>query len=156
MNERAEPVEISTRMRPGEWTPGSLKELTASYQQKLREMGAPEAEIRTSVETPQDGSAQVHVSWQHHGQGTFSDSGQRTGENADISRGDGEAIPQGVPTKDSQGLGAVLGDAERSAIDEPPTGRAMAEKANHSMAGLKIVTDDQGKTYVEDIGPAKA
>ncbi|MCU1520851.1 MAG: hypothetical protein JWN19_1236, partial [Arthrobacter sp.] len=35
-----EPVEISTRMRPGEWTEDSLSELVANYRQELLGMGA--------------------------------------------------------------------------------------------------------------------
>lgn len=58
MNDSTEvPVEISTHMRPGEWTQDSLAQLLAFYQQKLREMGAPAHEIETSVETPEDGGA---------------------------------------------------------------------------------------------------
>lgn len=67
----AEPVEISVRMRPSEWTPESLVELTASYQRKLFEMGAPESEVLMVVDTPEDGSASVRVSWLHQGAHTF-------------------------------------------------------------------------------------
>lgn len=155
MNDSAEPVEISTRMRPGEWTAESLEELTASYQQKLREMGAPEDEIVTAVQTPEDGSAHVHVSWRHAGLHTFSDLGQATVGEVGISRGHGEDIPPGEPTQDSQGLGAILGDAERSAIDEPPTLRSVEERTNQPTDDLRILTDDQGRTFVEDTGPAK-
>ncbi|MHA7305222.1 hypothetical protein ACX80E_08245 [Arthrobacter sp. TMN-49] len=150
-----EPVEISTRMRPGEWTQETLAELLASYQQKLREMGASENEIETSVETPEDGSANVKVSWRHAGVHTFADMGQGTVEEADNSRGHGEAIPRGEATDDSKGLGAVFGDAERSAIDEPPTRRAMEALENQPDPDLVVFTNDEGKTYVEDTGPAK-
>lgn len=115
-----QPVEISTRMRPGEWTPESLDQLVASYQQKIRDMGAPPEAIETSVETPADGSAHVNVSWRHEGQQTFPDLGQTSVEEENISRGHGESIPRGEATEDSKGLGAVFGDAERSAVDEPP------------------------------------
>jgi hypothetical protein len=150
-----EPVEISTRMRPGEWTPESLTELVASYQDKLREMGAPDGEIETSVETPDDGSAHVNVSWQHTGAHTFAQMGQGTTPEAENSRGHGEDIPAGATTDDAKGLGAVLGDAERSTIDAPPTRRATAAAANQPSPDLLVYTDDEGKTYVEDAGPAK-
>ncbi|AIX99928.1 hypothetical protein ART_0330 [Arthrobacter sp. PAMC 25486] len=157
MNDSTEPVEISTRMRPGEWTAESLEELVGSYQQKLREMGAPEQEIETVVQTPDDGSAKVHVSWQHAGVHTFANmgQGQSTAVEAENSRGHGENIPAGESTQDSQGLGAVLGDAERSAIDEPPTKRSADAGANTPQSDFRILTDEEGKTYVEDAGPAK-
>lgn len=150
-----EPVEISTRMRPGEWTQESLTELVGSYQQKLREMGAPDDEIGTSVETPEDGSANVKVSWRHAGVHTFAEMGQSRTEEARNSRGHGEVIPPGEPTKDSQGLGALLGDAERSAIDEPPTRRAMEAEGNQPVPDLLVRTNEDGTSYVEDVGPDK-
>lgn len=155
MSGTAEPVEISIRMRAGEWTQQSLEELVRSYQLKLAEMGAPEGEIQTVVDTPDDGSASVHVSWQHSGVRTFSEMGHSTVEESSASRGDGEAIAAGEPTKDSQGLGAVLGDAERSAIDEPATERSIAARENQSTSDYSVHTDSDGKTYVEDIGPTK-
>lgn len=150
-----EPVEISTRMRPGEWTRETLTELVASYQDKLREMGAPDGEIETSVETPDDGSAYVNVSWQHTGVHTFAEMGQGTMPESENSRGQGEDIPPGETTDDTKGLGAVLGDAERSTIDAPPSGRAMAAEANQPNPDLLVYTDEEGKTYVEDAGSAK-
>ena len=150
-----EPVEISTRMRPGEWTRESLTELLGSYQQKLLDMGAPEAEIETSVETPEDGSAQVKVSWRHAGMHTFADMGGNTVEESENSRGHGEFIAPGEATDDSKGLGAVYGDAERSAIDEPPTRRAMEAAESQPEPGFVVYTNDEGKSYVEDAGPAK-
>lgn len=150
-----EPVEISTRMRPGEWTQDSLAQLLASYQQKLREMGAPADEIETSVETPEDGGAKVKVSWRHAGLRTFADMGQSAVAEAENSRGHGEYIPAGEATEDSKGLGAVLGDAERSSIDEPPTRRAREAQQHQIDPDLLIMTNEEGRTYVEDVGPAK-
>ncbi|WP_425860974.1 hypothetical protein [Arthrobacter sp. TWP1-1] len=150
-----EPVEISTRMPEGEWTPETLEELTGSYETKLREMGAPDAEIETSVETPDDGSAMVKVSWHRSGVHTFADMGKSSVDEAENSRGQGEAIPLGEATDDSKGLGALYGDAERSAIDEPPTRRAMEAQENLPDPGLVIFTDSDGKSYVEDVGTAK-
>lgn len=150
-----EPVEISTRMRPGEWTQQSLAELLASYQQKLREMGAPTDEIETSVETPEDGGAQVKVSWRHAGVHTFADMGQTAMAEADNSRGRGERIPPGEVTEDSQGLGAVFGDAERSAIDEPPNNQATETPQHQIDPHLVITTTEEGKTYVQDVGTVK-
>lgn len=58
-----EPVEISTRMRPGEWTEASLEELVNSYRTRIVEMGASAADIVTDVERNDDGSVKVAVSW---------------------------------------------------------------------------------------------
>lgn len=58
-----EPVEISTRMRPGEWTESSLEELVTTYRAKLMGMGASVADIVTEVERNDDGSVRVFVAW---------------------------------------------------------------------------------------------
>lgn len=58
-----EPVEISTRMRPGEWTEASLEELVATYQSKILAMGAAVSEVVTEVVRNDDGSVAVAVSW---------------------------------------------------------------------------------------------
>jgi hypothetical protein len=151
-----EPVEISTRMRPGEWTRGTLTELVGSYQHKLWEMGAPEDEIETSVDTPDDGSAEVNVSWHRSGVHTFSATSQDPMPESEKSRGHGEAIPPGETTKDAHGLGAVLGDAERSPIDAPPTSRAVAAADdNRPNPDFVLYSDEDGKSYLEDQGPAK-
>ena len=58
-----EPVEISTRMRPGEWTESSLEELVTTYRAKILAMGAGVSEVVTEVERNDDGSVKVAVSW---------------------------------------------------------------------------------------------
>ncbi|ACL41178.1 hypothetical protein Achl_3217 [Pseudarthrobacter chlorophenolicus A6] len=58
-----EPVEISTRMRPGEWTEASLEELVASYRTRIMDMGASLADVVTDIERNDDGSVKVAVSW---------------------------------------------------------------------------------------------
>jgi hypothetical protein len=58
-----EPVEISTRMRPGEWTESSLEELVTTYRAKILAMGATVPEVVTDVERNDDGSVKVVVSW---------------------------------------------------------------------------------------------
>lgn len=58
-----EPVEISTRMRPGEWTEASLEELVASYRTRITEMGANPADVVTNIERSDDGAVKVAVSW---------------------------------------------------------------------------------------------
>ena len=58
-----EPIEISTRMRPGEWTEDSLVELVNSYRTRIAEMGAPASEVATDIERNDDGSVKVVVSW---------------------------------------------------------------------------------------------
>ncbi|GAA5229776.1 hypothetical protein [Arthrobacter cryoconiti] len=150
-----EPVEISTKMLPGEWTEESMNELVGSYQQKIRDMGAPEDQINTSVETLDDGSANVRVSWHRTGVQTFANMGQSAVSEAANSRGHGEHIPAGETTKDSKGLGAILGDAERSAIDEPSTQRAVDAQEDTPAPNLVVYTDEEGKTYAEDVGPVE-
>jgi hypothetical protein len=58
-----EPVEISTRMRPGEWTEESLEALVGSYHTRIMEMGANMAEVSTAIERNDDGSVKVAVVW---------------------------------------------------------------------------------------------
>ncbi|MDF2050619.1 hypothetical protein [Arthrobacter sp. Cr_A7] len=58
-----EPVEISTRMRPGEWTEASLEELVNTYRTRIVEMGASASEVVTDIERNDDGSVRVAVSW---------------------------------------------------------------------------------------------
>jgi hypothetical protein len=58
-----EPVEISTRMRPGEWTEASLDELVSTYRQRIVEMGASVTDVVTDIERGDDGSVRVAVSW---------------------------------------------------------------------------------------------
>ncbi|MET4539386.1 hypothetical protein ABIE37_001158 [Arthrobacter bambusae] len=58
-----EPVEISTRMRPGEWTEESLQAHLEDYRQQIRDMGAKESQIVTNVERTEEGAARVVVSW---------------------------------------------------------------------------------------------
>ncbi|UXM91188.1 hypothetical protein [Paenarthrobacter sp. JL.01a] len=60
---REEPVEISTRMRPGEWTEESLQAHVEDYRHRIREMGARESQIVTNVERTESGAARVVVSW---------------------------------------------------------------------------------------------
>jgi len=56
-------VEISTRLRPGEWSEESLAELVKDYQQKIAEMGAKVSEIKTHVEHTEAGGVKVRVMW---------------------------------------------------------------------------------------------
>jgi hypothetical protein len=58
-----EPVEISTRIRPGEWTESSLEELVTTYRAKLMGMGARVADIITEVDRNDDGSVRISVAW---------------------------------------------------------------------------------------------
>ncbi|MGM9471533.1 hypothetical protein ACS5PJ_05965 [Pseudarthrobacter sp. YS3] len=58
-----EPVEISTRIRPGEWTEQSLTELLESYRTKILDMGAAASEVVEEVERSNDGSVKVSVAW---------------------------------------------------------------------------------------------
>lgn len=155
---RGEPVEISTRMRPGEWTTESLEELVTSYQHKLVTMGAPEKEIVTEIRQPDDGSASVRVSWNHQGIQTFTDpnpNNPRESEEVKEARGRGESVAGDEITEGSQGLGAILGDAEWSAIDAPPTPRAREAAQNQTTLNVQIYTDSEGKTYAEETGEPK-
>lgn len=58
-----EPVEISTRMRPGEWSEASLEQLVDTYRARIVEMGASLTDIYTDIERNDDGSVKVAVSW---------------------------------------------------------------------------------------------
>lgn len=58
-----EPVEISTRIRPGEWTESSLEELVTGYRAQILAMGAKDSDVITEVTRNDDGSVKVAVSW---------------------------------------------------------------------------------------------
>lgn len=58
-----EPVEISTRMRPGEWTEASLTEFVETYRQQLLGMGAEPAEIVIATERDDNGGVSVVATW---------------------------------------------------------------------------------------------
>jgi hypothetical protein len=58
-----EPVEISTRMRPGEWTEESLTALVASYRDELLGMGASASEIEIVTDRDQNGGVNVVATW---------------------------------------------------------------------------------------------
>ncbi|MCU1540246.1 MAG: hypothetical protein JWM01_1193 [Arthrobacter sp.] len=58
-----EPVEISTRMRPGEWTEDSLSELVANYRQELLGMGAAPGEIDIVTDRDEGGGVSVVATW---------------------------------------------------------------------------------------------
>ncbi|CAH0271698.1 MULTISPECIES: hypothetical protein [unclassified Arthrobacter] len=58
-----EPVEISTRMRPGEWTEESLIALEASYREQLLRMGAAASEIDVVIDRDDGGGVSVVASW---------------------------------------------------------------------------------------------
>lgn len=78
-----EPVEISTRIRPGEWTEASLEELVTTYRAKILAMGAAVPEVVTEVVRNDDGSVAVSVSWNRGDYadepagGGFTEGGQR-------------------------------------------------------------------------------
>lgn len=58
-----EPVEISTRMRPGEWTEESLTALTDAYREELLRMGAAASDIEIVTDRGQDGGVSVVATW---------------------------------------------------------------------------------------------
>jgi hypothetical protein len=58
-----EPVEISTRMRPGEWSEESLTALTASYRDELLGMGASPSEIEIVTDRDEHGGISVVATW---------------------------------------------------------------------------------------------
>ncbi len=58
-----EPVEISTRMRPGEWTEESLELLVENYRERIVEMGASPSDVVTDIDRSDDGGVRVAVSW---------------------------------------------------------------------------------------------
>lgn len=58
-----EPVEISTRIRPGEWTEESLTALTSAYREELMAMGASASEIEIVTDRDQNGGVSVVATW---------------------------------------------------------------------------------------------
>ena len=58
-----EPVEISTRMRPGEWTEESLPAVVAAYRDQLLGMGAADSEIDVVIDRDDGGGVSVVASW---------------------------------------------------------------------------------------------
>ena len=58
-----EPVEISTRIRDGEWTEESLEALVAGYRAQLLEMGAAASEIEIVSEKDDHGGVSVVATW---------------------------------------------------------------------------------------------
>ncbi len=58
-----EPVEISTRMRPGEWTEDSLAEIVATYREELRNMGASDPDIDVVTDRDPHGGVSVVATW---------------------------------------------------------------------------------------------
>jgi len=58
-----EPVEISTRMRPGEWNEESLNALVAKYREDLLGMGATASEIEIETERDEHGGVNVVATW---------------------------------------------------------------------------------------------
>ena len=75
-----EPVEISTRMRPGEWTESSLEELVTTYRAKIMAMGAAVSEVVTEVLRNDDGSVAITVSWNKGDYADEPEGGGFTGE----------------------------------------------------------------------------
>ena len=58
-----EPVEISTRMRPGEWTEESLTALADSYREELLRMGAAASAIEITTDRDQNGGVSMVATW---------------------------------------------------------------------------------------------
>lgn len=89
-----EPVEISTRMRPGEWTESSLEELVTTYRARILAMGAAVSEVVTEVDRNDDGSVAVSVAW-------------NKGDYADESEAGVRAPGEAAPGEAKTGSGAV-------------------------------------------------
>lgn len=156
--ENMEPVEISTKFRAGEWNEASLAALTASYREQITAMGAASEEIATRIEHGTDGSVAVFVGWDpvagQAGAGEVPDlpTARASGSESslEVARGFGEVIPPGEITEDAKGLGAVLGDADRSAVDEPPQKSGHSPGIRDALSNFTRRTDEEGKPYLED------
>ncbi|RKR30195.1 PRC-barrel domain-containing protein [Arthrobacter oryzae] len=61
--DQPEPVEISTRVRPGEWTEDTLSSLVASFRDELLRMGAPPEEITVATERDDGGGVSIVATW---------------------------------------------------------------------------------------------
>jgi hypothetical protein len=58
-----EPVEISTRIRPGEWTEDTLPALAANFREELLRMGAPSGQITVETERDDRGGVSIRATW---------------------------------------------------------------------------------------------
>lgn len=63
----SEPVEISTVLRPGEWTEETLPQVLDLYRDRLLEMGAPPGSLVTSLDRADNGSVGIRVAWDRRG-----------------------------------------------------------------------------------------
>ncbi len=64
----ANDVEISTKLRPGEWTEETLAVLIQGYRQKIADMGAKPGDIKTHIEHTSVGGVNVRVEWEREPQ----------------------------------------------------------------------------------------
>lgn len=58
-----EPVEISIRVRPGEWTEDTLPSLVASFRDQLLRMGAPPEEVTVATDRDDRGGVSIVATW---------------------------------------------------------------------------------------------
>lgn len=154
-----EPVQVSTHLSEGEWTPQTVDALIASYKEQLVSMGATEPELRTDVDELEDGSVDVRVSWHHHGVRAFDDfSGPvapaPVGGAADPVTGPGSEHQhlEGRTTEGSNGLGSVFGEADRSAQESEPGDRRAAlddPTVTPEVRSTPVVTDAEGYTHLQ-------
>lgn len=109
-----QPVEISNRLNPGEWTPQSLDELLDKYRRDFADMGAQPHEVTTEAVPTEGGGMDVKAVWNRTGEHRFEDFGAPQSSNH-VSEGElGEAEPDGLTTEGSKGIGALYGEADRS------------------------------------------
>lgn len=58
-----EPVEMSTRIRPGEWSDDTLAEVVANFREELLQMGARSEAITVAIERDDHGGVSVVATW---------------------------------------------------------------------------------------------
>ncbi|MCB4208195.1 hypothetical protein [Arthrobacter sp. UM1] len=154
-----EPVQVSTHLSEGEWTPETVEALIASYKEQLISMGATVPELRTDVDELDDGSVDVRVSWHHHGVRSFDDFSGPVAPVPVGSGADGVTGPvdehqrlDGRTTEGSSGLGSVYGEADRSAHESAPGDRRAAlddPTVTPQVRNAAVVTDAEGNTHLE-------
>ncbi|MCZ2405067.1 hypothetical protein IV498_18380 [Paenarthrobacter sp. Z7-10] len=68
------------------------------------------------------------------------------------SRGGTEGLAPGEVTRDAKGLGAMLGDADRSSLDDPvlAPGTADAAAIEDMKNNLTVYEDENGQHYAQD------
>lgn len=138
-----EPVEISTRVRPGEWTEDSLAALVANFRQELLGMGAPPEEITVATDRDDRGGVSVVALWTRqpgHGTETIRDP-DGAAANPMPDKGTDPAVAVQDPPTGSQGNTIML---NREDID------GLIQSKGNVVGGDGETIGGIGQIYVDD------